>query len=48
MERTKRMTDAAQSKWLQEIKVYVERERKKNRREMIICAAVMPGIIFEK
>lgn len=40
------MVDAGQSKWLQEMKAYVERERKKNRRGMIICEMVMLVIGF--
>lgn len=40
------MADAAQSKWLQEMKAYVEREWKKNRREMIICEVMMLVIGF--
>lgn len=40
------MVDVTQSEWLQEMKAYVERERKKNCREMIICVVVMLAIGF--
>lgn len=40
------MVDVTKSEWLQKMMAYVERERKKNCREMIICIVVMLMIGF--